>query len=73
MQRVTHWPDRTGTTAFVLVLIVLVFSLLKLDQVRFFERGHFLSPDSIINLFRSAVPIMILSGGFIFPHAMTDD
>lgn len=48
----------------VLALIVLVFSLLKLDQVSFFERGHFLSPDSIINLFRSAVPIMILSGGF---------
>ncbi len=48
----------------VLVLIVLAFSLMKLDQVRFFERGHFLSPDSIINLFRSAVPIMIVSGAF---------
>jgi ribose/xylose/arabinose/galactoside ABC-type transport system permease subunit len=48
----------------VLALIVLAFSLLKLDQVRFFERGHFLSPDSIINLFRSAVPIMIVSGAF---------
>jgi ribose/xylose/arabinose/galactoside ABC-type transport system permease subunit len=48
----------------VLVLIVLAFSLLKLDEVRFFERGHFLSPDSIINLFRSAVPIMIVSGAF---------
>ena len=49
---------------FVLVLIVLVFSLMKLDQVIFFERGHFLSPDSIINLLRSAVPILTLSGAF---------
>jgi len=48
----------------VLVLIVLVFSLMKLDQVAMFGRGHFLSPDSIINLLRSAVPIMTLSGAF---------
>jgi ribose/xylose/arabinose/galactoside ABC-type transport system permease subunit len=48
----------------VLALIVAVFSVLKLDQVRFFERGHFLSPDSIINLLRSSVPILILSGSF---------
>jgi len=48
----------------VLVLIVTIFSLLKLDQVAFFERGHFLSPDSIINLLRSAVPILTLSGAF---------
>jgi ribose/xylose/arabinose/galactoside ABC-type transport system permease subunit len=48
----------------VLALIVIAFSLMKLDQVRFFERGHFLSPDSIINLFRSAVPIMTVSGAF---------
>src|SRR5512136_3211987 len=48
----------------VLALIVVAFSLLKLDQVTFFGRGHFLSPDSIINLLRSAVPILILSGAF---------
>lgn len=48
----------------VLALIVFTFSMLKLDQVAFFERGHFLSPDSIINLLRSAVPILILSGAF---------
>lgn len=48
----------------VLVLIVVVFSLLKLDEVDFFERGHFLSPDSVINLLRSAVPILTLSGAF---------
>ena len=48
----------------VLLLIVLIFSVVKLDQVSFFERGHFLSPDSIINLLRSAVPIMTLSGAF---------
>ncbi len=48
----------------VLILIVLLFSVVKLDQVSFFERGHFLSPDSIINLLRSAVPILTLSGAF---------
>jgi ribose/xylose/arabinose/galactoside ABC-type transport system permease subunit len=48
----------------VLILIVLLFSVMKLDQVDFFERGHFLSPDSIINLLRSAVPILTLSGAF---------
>jgi ribose/xylose/arabinose/galactoside ABC-type transport system permease subunit len=48
----------------VLALVVLVFSLAKLDQVALFERGHFLSPDSIINLLRSAVPILTVSGAF---------
>lgn len=48
----------------VLLLIVFVFSVVKLGQVEMFGRGHFLSPDSIINLLRSAVPIMTLSGAF---------
>jgi ribose/xylose/arabinose/galactoside ABC-type transport system permease subunit len=48
----------------VLALIVFIFSLMKLDQVEFFGRGHFLSPDSIINLLRTSVPILILSGAF---------
>jgi ribose/xylose/arabinose/galactoside ABC-type transport system permease subunit len=48
----------------VLLLIVSIFSLLKLDQVKFFERGHFLSPDSVINLMRTAVPILTVSGAF---------
>lgn len=48
----------------VLALVVLVFSVAKLDQVAMFERGHFLSPDSIINLLRSAVPIITVSGAF---------
>ena len=48
----------------VLALIVLAFSLMKLDQVEFFGRGHFLSPDSVINMLRSAVPILTLSGAF---------
>lgn len=48
----------------VLLLIVFTFSMLKLDQVAFFEPGHFLSPDSIINILRSAVPILTLSGAF---------
>jgi ribose/xylose/arabinose/galactoside ABC-type transport system permease subunit len=48
----------------VLVLIVTAFSLMKLDEVKFFGRGHFLSPDSVINIFRSAVPILTVSGAF---------
>jgi ribose/xylose/arabinose/galactoside ABC-type transport system permease subunit len=48
----------------VLVLIVVVFSVVKLGQVEMFGRGHFLNPDSIINLLRSAVPILTLSGAF---------
>jgi ribose/xylose/arabinose/galactoside ABC-type transport system permease subunit len=48
----------------VLLVIVVVFSVVKLGQVEMFGRGHFLSPDSIINLLRSAVPILTLSGAF---------
>ncbi len=59
---------RTGIKRFyiyvVLLLIVVVFSVVKLGQVEMFGRGHFLSPDSVINLLRSAVPILTLSGAF---------
>jgi len=48
----------------VLLLIVAAFSVMKLDEVSLFGRGSFLSPDSIINLLRSAVPILTLSGAF---------
>ena len=51
---------------FVLALVVVVFSVARLDEVAFFERGHFLSPDTIINLLRIAVPIMTVSGAFTF-------
>jgi ribose/xylose/arabinose/galactoside ABC-type transport system permease subunit len=51
---------------FVLALVVVVFSVLRLDKIGFFERGHFLSPDNLINLFRIAVPIMTVSGAFTF-------
>jgi ribose/xylose/arabinose/galactoside ABC-type transport system permease subunit len=48
----------------VLVVIVIIFSVVKLGQVEMFGRGHFLSPDSIIVLLRAAVPIITLSGAF---------
>jgi ribose/xylose/arabinose/galactoside ABC-type transport system permease subunit len=48
----------------VLLSIVVIFSLLKLDEVPMFGRGHFLGRDSIINLLRTAVPIMTVSGAF---------
>ena len=51
---------------FVLALVVVIFSLVRLDKVAMFGRGHFLSPDNIINLLRIAVPIMTLSGAFTF-------
>ena len=51
---------------FVLALVVVVFSVIRLDEVSFFERGHFLNPDNIINLIRIAVPIITVSGAFTF-------
>ena len=48
----------------VLLLIVFVFSVAKLGEVEMFGRGHFLSPDSIINMLRTAVPVLTLSGAF---------
>ena len=48
----------------VLFLIVIIFAMVKVDKVGLFGRGAFLSPDSIINLLRSAVPIMMVSGAF---------
>jgi len=47
-----------------LVLIVTAFSVAKLGQVEFFGRGHFLNPDSVINMFRISVPILTLGGAF---------
>ena len=48
----------------VLFLIVILFAMVKVDKVGLFGRGAFLSPDSIINLLRSAVPILMVSGAF---------
>jgi ribose/xylose/arabinose/galactoside ABC-type transport system permease subunit len=48
----------------VLLLIVIAFAVAKVDQVGLFGRGAFLSPDSIINLLRTSVPILILGGAF---------
>jgi ribose/xylose/arabinose/galactoside ABC-type transport system permease subunit len=48
----------------VLLLIVAIFSLVKLDQSGLFGRGAFLSPTSIINMLRIAAPILTLSGAF---------
>ena len=49
---------------FVLALVVVTFSVLRLDEVAFFERGHFLNPDNLITLIRIAVPIITVSGAF---------
>src|SRR5665647_2102614 len=48
----------------LLIFVVIIFSVMKLDQVELFGRGNFLSPTSIINLLRSAIPIITLGGGF---------
>jgi ribose/xylose/arabinose/galactoside ABC-type transport system permease subunit len=48
----------------VLALIVAGLSLAKLNDTGLFGRGSFLSLDSLINLLRSSVPILILSGSF---------
>jgi ribose/xylose/arabinose/galactoside ABC-type transport system permease subunit len=51
---------------FVLALVMVVFSVVKLDEVNWFERGHFLNPNNIINLLRIAVPIITVAGAFTF-------
>lgn len=48
----------------LLLFIVFIFSVMKLDQGALFGRGNFLSPDSIVNLLRTAIPIITLGGGF---------
>jgi len=48
----------------VLALIVIALSMVKLNEDGLFGRGSFLSLDSMINLLRSSVPILILSGPF---------
>ena len=48
----------------VLLFMVTLFSVVKLDRVAFFGRGHFLSPDSVVNLLRSAAPILTVCGAF---------
>lgn len=49
----------------LLILIVVILSVVKLDTVEMFGRGHFLNWDgSIVNLLRNAIPILTISGGF---------
>ena len=48
----------------VLLVIVIVFSLVKVNEVGLFGRGAFLSPDSVINMLRISAPILTLSGAF---------
>lgn len=51
---------------FVLALVVVTFSLVGLDEVEMFQRGHFLYPSNIVNLLRIAVPVITVSGAFTF-------
>ena len=48
----------------LLLFIIILFSLVRLDKVSFFGRGHFLNPYNIKNLIRSAVPILTVSSAF---------
>jgi len=48
----------------VLLVIVVMFSLVKVREVGLFGRGAFLSPDSLINMLRISAPILTLSGAF---------
>ena len=48
----------------VLLVIVVIFSLVKVGEVGLFGRGAFLSRDSVINMLRVSAPILILSGAF---------
>ncbi len=59
-------PIIKGSYVFVLLIItVIILSVVKLGEVEMFARGHFLNWDcSIVNLLRSAAPILTLVGGF---------
>jgi ribose/xylose/arabinose/galactoside ABC-type transport system permease subunit len=48
----------------VLLVIIVIFSLVKIGDVGLFGRGAFLSRDSVINMLRISVPILTLSGAF---------
>ena len=48
----------------VLLVIVVAFSLVKVNEVGLFGRGAFLSRDSVINMLRISAPILTLSGAF---------
>ncbi len=49
----------------LLILTIVILSVVKLGEVEMFARGHFLNWDcSIVNLLRSAAPILTLIGGF---------
>lgn len=48
----------------VLLAVVVIFSVIKLDSVEMFGKGHFLSPHSLISLARQSAPIISISCGF---------
>ncbi len=48
----------------VLLVIVAIFSVIKIGEVGLFGRGAFLSPDSLINMLRISAPILTVSGAF---------
>ena len=73
MRKIAGSADRSEATRaavkkyyiyVVLLVIVAIFSLVKIGEVGLFGRGAFLSPDSVINMLRISVPILTLSGAF---------
>jgi ribose/xylose/arabinose/galactoside ABC-type transport system permease subunit len=48
----------------VLLVIVVIFSLVKVNSVGLFGRGAFLSPDSVINMLRLSAPVLTVSAAF---------
>lgn len=62
----TSWKSilKNSYVFILLALIVIILSVVKLDTVEMFGRGHFLNWDgSIVNLLRMAVPVLTISGG----------
>jgi len=73
MRKIAGSADRSEATRaavkkyyiyVVLLLIVAIFSLVKIGEVGLFGRGAFLSPDSVINMLRISVPILTVSSAF---------
>ena len=66
-QKISSWKNVVkGSYVFILLfLTVVILSVVNLGEVEMFGKGHFLNWDgSIVNLLRSATPILTLIGGF---------
>jgi ribose/xylose/arabinose/galactoside ABC-type transport system permease subunit len=51
---------------YVYIILLLVVAVLSLIKGELFQRGNFLYIDSVTNIIRMSVPILLISSGFTF-------